>query len=117
MRRGLENMNRVNNEDERRASPRIPVNLRCWLASESMTLLAFTLNLSEGGALITAPLKLPKDRVVDIAFLLEDTEIAMKGQIVWSSSSLTRGGAELGLEFLSTDRALADYLQLRAAPR
>lgn len=97
--------------DERRTSQRVPANLRCWLASDSITLLASTLNLSEGGALVTAPMRLPVGRIVDVAISANDTDISAQGQIVWTTASMSRGGAGLGLRFLSSSSPFDQYLR------
>jgi hypothetical protein len=66
--------------------------------------------VSEGGALVAAPLRLPVGRLVDIAIAFENEDLTTSGLVVWSTASLRRGGAELGLKFLSPQGALVEHL-------
>lgn len=75
------------NHNDRRLSPRIPTDVRCWLERESITLLGTVTNMSFGGLFLRTPVILPEGHSVHLKIDLGQGMVEVQGYVVWTISS------------------------------
>jgi uncharacterized protein (TIGR02266 family) len=69
--------------DERRISPRIKTDARCWLEQESMTLLGTVTNISDGGLFLRTPVPVAEGSRVDLTLNLGEGVVEARGRVMW----------------------------------
>ncbi|MDJ0762147.1 MAG: PilZ domain-containing protein [Myxococcota bacterium] len=85
---------------ERRRNRRFPVDARCWIERESVTLLGTVTNISIGGLFIRTPVTIALGSQVDLNVTLPTGLLAASGHVVWTAApDLTSGCLGLGIRF------------------
>jgi hypothetical protein len=73
-------------QNDRRLTPRITADVKCWLERESITLLGTVANLSFGGLFLRTPVTLPKGHRVSLKINVGQGIIEALGYVVWNVS-------------------------------
>ena len=74
-------------DKERRISPRVESEFRCWLERESVTLLGTVTDISSDGLFMRTPVTIAKGSAVDLTVNLGTGVVAAKGHVAWTTSS------------------------------
>jgi len=74
-------------DKERRISPRVESECRCWLERESVTLLGTVTDISSDGLFMRTPVTIAKGSAVDLKVNLGNGVVAAKGHVAWAASS------------------------------
>ena len=101
---------------ERRSNPRMPVNAKCWVQRDSVTLLGTVTNVSLGGLFIRTWVSIAEGSEVDLNLTIGDEDISIKGRVVWVTQQ--EGESQklgLGIEFDDSADASTIISRLRGS--
>jgi len=93
--------------EERRAEPRVPVELEVHYRSAQEFLTAYTVNISGGGIFIKTREPLPLNQVVHLRFTLPGIAhvFNLHGLVVWTNPQPSRSSfpSGMGIKFMNLD--------------
>ena len=93
--------------EERRADPRVPVELEVHYRSAQEFLTAYTVNISGGGIFIKTREPLPLNQVVHLRFTLPGIAhvFNLHGLVVWTNPQPSRSSfpSGMGIKFMNLD--------------
>ena len=110
--------------EERRAEPRVPVELEVHYRSAQEFLTAYTVNISGGGIFIKTREPLPLNQVVHLRFTLPGIArvFNLHGLVVWTNPQPSRSSfpSGMGIKFMNLDaegkKLIAGFAQAKLAP-
>jgi Tfp pilus assembly protein PilZ len=92
-------MNQIPHQ-ERRDTPRIPTNVRCWIERKSVTLYGTVSNISTTGLFFRTPVTVSIGHEVSLSIDLGGTQVDATGHVVWAQLSPCESGQPgLGIIF------------------
>jgi uncharacterized protein (TIGR02266 family) len=85
---------------------RVPVEMSVYLRTAYSEVSGLSRNLSRGGICVDAPMALPCETEVEVAFHLPETPrpLLSTARVVWERPASERLGAGMGMQFLAIDR-------------
>lgn len=77
---------------DRRESPRIMTDAKCWIERESVTLLGTVTNISCGGLFLRTCISMRSGLSVNLTVKMDNYVIAARGHVAWISADATQNG-------------------------